>query len=55
MTTKLTKNEMIAFILESKMMCGSDGKPLENLDYMKKYLKKDVERLYKKAVAYSNR
>ena len=52
---KLTKKEMIAYILQSGMMIDSKHQPLKNLDYMNKYLKKDIERLYREAVAYCNR
>ena len=56
MKKNLTKKEMIAYILESKMMIkAGTHEPLENLNYMNKYSKAEVARLYEMAVAYSNR
>ena len=51
----MTKQNMINYILSTGMMIGANNKPLTNLNYMKKYNKSDVVRLYEKAVAYSNR
>ena len=51
----MKKQDMINYILSTGMMIGADNKPLTNLNYMKKYNKADVARLYEKAVAYSNR
>lgn len=53
--TTMKKQDMINYILSTGMMVDGNGTPLTNLDYMKKYSKADVARLYEKAVAYSNR
>lgn len=51
----MKKQDMINYILSTGMMTNANGAPLTNLDYMKKYSKADIARLYEKAVAYSNR
>lgn len=51
----MKKQDMINYILSTGMMIDANGTPLTNLNYMKKYSKADVARLYEKAVAVCNR